>query len=92
MAIVPYNPWDIDRFFDDEEFDDLLTKINKSAMVKTPRMDIYEEDKNVIAEIEMPGVDPKDINVEVEDNALKVEAKTEQKKEEKKTKVKIKTK
>lgn len=84
MSIIPYNPWEIDRFFDDEEFDDLLTKINKSSMVKTPRMDIYEEDQNVIAEIEMPGLNPKDINVEVEDNSLKVEAKTEQKKEEKK--------
>jgi HSP20 family protein len=84
MSLIPYNPWDIDHFFDDEEFDDFLTKVNKSSIVKAPRMDIYEEGNNVIAEIEMPGVDPKDIDVEVQDNTLKVESKTETKKEEKK--------
>jgi HSP20 family protein len=48
-------------------------------------MDIYEEKGNVIAEIGLPGVDPNDIDVEIENNVLKLEAKTE-KEEEKKDK------
>jgi HSP20 family protein len=55
-----------------------------SPDVRTPRMDIYETEKEVIVKVELPGVDPKDIEVEVQDNILKIEAKTEQKKEEKK--------
>ena len=46
-------------------------------------MDIYETDGEVVAEIELPGVDPKNIETEVKDNYLRVEAKAEEKKEEK---------
>jgi len=53
-------------------------------MIRTPRMDIYETDGEVVAEVELPGVDPKNIEVEVKDNYLRVEAKAEEKKEEKK--------
>jgi len=47
-------------------------------------MNIYETQKEVVAEVELPGVDPKNIEVEVQDNVLKVEARSEKKKEEKK--------
>ena len=47
-------------------------------------MDISETEKEIVAEVELPGVDPKNINVEVKDNVLMVEAKKEEKKEEKK--------
>lgn len=44
-------------------------------------MDIYEDKGNVIAEAELPGVDPKNIEVEVRDNILMIEARSEEKKE-----------
>jgi HSP20 family protein len=78
MPLIPYNPFhEIDRFFE-EDWSDL-------KFVRSPKMDIYEEKGNVIAEIGLPGVDPKDINIEIDNNVLKLEAKTE-KKEEKKEK------
>ncbi len=49
---------------------------------KTPRTDVYEEKGRVVAEMELPGVEPKDIVVEIQDNALRVEAKTSEKREE----------
>ncbi len=52
-------------------------------MVRTPRMDIYETNGEVVAEVELPGVDPKNVGIEVKENILKVEAKAEEKKEEK---------
>lgn len=52
-------------------------------MIRTPRMDIYEDNGNVVAEFELPGVDPKNINVEVKNDVLRMEAKTEERKEEK---------
>jgi len=75
MPLIPYHHpfWDLDKWFEEEE-----------SLMKTPRMDIYESDGKVIAEVEIPGVDPKNIEVEVKDNVLRVEAKTEKKAEEKK--------
>jgi len=52
--------------------------------MRTPRVDVYETDGDVVAEFELPGVDPKNIDVEVKDDMIKVEAKAEEKKEEKK--------
>ena len=88
MPIIPWRPFeDMERWFD-EEWPDIWDwprhRMRRFARMRTPRMDIYETKKDVVAEVELPGVDPKDINVEVQDNILKIEAKGEQKKEEKK--------
>ena len=87
MPIVPYHPfWDLNRWFENEEWPDLWERPRwgwRLPALRTPRMDVYEDNGNVVAEIELPGVDPKNIAVEVKDNVLKVEAKTEEKKEEK---------
>jgi len=87
MPLIPYRPfWDLDRWFEEwpEWSERLFSRMPQVPMMKTPRMDIYEDNGNVIAEVELPGVDPKNIEVEVKDNYLKVEAKAEEKKEEKK--------
>ncbi len=81
MPIIPWRPfWEIERWFE-EEWPEWEWPRIKVPMVRTPRMDIYETDDKVVAEVELPGVDPKNIEVEVKDNVLKVEAKAEEKKE-----------
>lgn len=83
MPIIPWRPfWDLERFFE-EEWPTFWPKRMFPAF-RTPRMDISDTDKEVIAEVELPGVDPKDIDVRVEDNVLKVQAKSKKEKEEKK--------
>lgn len=83
MPIIPWRPfWDIERWFE-EEWPERWFEFPRIPMIRTPKMDIYEDNGNVIAEVELPGVDPKDIDVEVKDNVLRVEAKTEEKKESK---------
>lgn len=88
MAIVPWKPFkDLDKWFEEDwrelwEFPERI--IAPFSELRTPRMDVYEENGNIVAEVELPGVDPKNIDVEVKDNYLKVEAKKEEKKEEKK--------
>ena len=89
MSLIPWRPFrDIDRFFEDWEWpEDWFEKPRWKKLVpalRAPKMDIYEEGNNVVAEVELPGVNPKNIEVEVKDNVLKVEAKSEEKKEEKK--------
>jgi len=87
MPIIPRRPWDIERWFEEwEEWPERFwpkIRIPEIPSIRTPRMDIYETDKKVVAEVELPGVEPKDIEVEVKENVLKVEAKKTEKKEEK---------
>lgn len=88
MAIVPWRSFkDLEKWFE-EDWGDIFELperlISPVSTLKTPRMDIYEQNGNIVAEVELPGVDPNDIDVEIKDNFLKIEAKKEEKKEEKK--------
>lgn len=86
MSIIPWRPfWGIDRWFE-EDWPDTWERPRwgwRIPMVRTQRMDIYEINGEVVAEVELPGVDPKNIEVEVKNNVLSVEAKAEKKREEK---------
>ncbi|MFH0853469.1 MAG: Hsp20/alpha crystallin family protein [bacterium] len=46
-----------------------------------PAIDVYEDDENVIVETPLSGIDPKKINIEIEDNILKLSGSTEKKSE-----------
>lgn len=37
-----------------------------------PSMDVYETDEKIVATVELPGIDPKDVEVQVEDSTLTV--------------------
>jgi HSP20 family protein len=51
---------------------------------RTPAVDVKEEDKRYLMEVELPGLTEKDIDVKVEDNILTLSSKKEESKEEKK--------
>lgn len=68
-----------DRFFEDEDW--RLPVLSKAAF-RHPATDVYETDKEVVAEVNLPGVDPKDIDVSVEDPILYISSREEEKKEE----------
>ncbi len=57
-----------------------------SSDYRHPVSDIYETKDHVVAEVEMPGIDKKDINVNVTDDSIEIRAETkaEEKKEDKK--------
>ena len=82
MPLIPWRPfWDIERWFE-EEWPEIEPRVGLTF--RTPRVDIYEENGNIVAEAELPGIDPKNIDVEVKDNYLKIEGEGEKRKEEKK--------
>lgn len=91
MALIPWRPFrELERWLE-EEWPELwewperwLPKFPEAPLMRTPRVDVYESNGEVIAEVELPGVDPKNIDLEIKNNTLKVEAKAEEKKEEKK--------
>ena len=81
MAITRYNPWSaqgnnfqdeirnvFDRFFGNEESD----QSNVVTSQWTPRVDIKEEDSRFVIFADIPGVDPKDIEITMEKGILSI--------------------
>lgn len=80
MAIIPRRPFfNLEDFF--EEWPEWPAFEGEGTMMRSPRMDVYEEDGNLVAEVEMPGVDLEDVEVNIKDNVLRVEAEREKKEE-----------
>ena len=57
--------------------------ITESEFAWTPRVDVHETDKEIIIDAELPGIDKKNIKVELKDNLLTISG---ERKEEKTTK------
>lgn len=77
MAIVRWEPFrdlvttqdHFNRLFNDV-FSRAFGEGARGASGWTPAVDIYETDQNVVLKAELPGVDPKDVEIRVEDGAL----------------------
>ena len=67
----------MDRFFRDEEFWGAPEK------VFAPSVDVAETDKGYEITLDLPGIDPKDLTVEVRDGSLWVSGERKEEKEEK---------
>src|SRR5512135_2221578 len=80
MAITRYSPWShtgrfqdeikqiFDRFFTEDESDQSNVVTSQWA----PRVDIREEDKRFVILADIPGVDPKDIEVSMDKGILSI--------------------
>ena len=81
MAITRYSPWQVhgtqlqdeirnvfDRFFSNEETD----QSNVVTSQWTPRVDIKEEDTRFVIFADIPGVDPQDIEVQMDKGLLTI--------------------
>lgn len=79
MAIVKWTPMDIfddmDRFFSDD------VRGMRVPHLMTPAVDVYEDKDHVIVEAPLAGVDPAKVNIEIEDNVLKISGSSEHKSE-----------
>lgn len=64
----------LDSFFDDAPV----------WTTRVPAVDVKEEEKRYLMEVELPGLTEKDIELKVEDNILTLSSKKEESKEEKK--------
>jgi len=77
MAIVRWEPFrdlvtaqrDFDRLFRGA-FSSQLGETELSTRSWAPPVDIYETEDAIVLKAELPGVDPKDVEVRVEDNTL----------------------
>ncbi len=81
MSLIPWKPFsDLDRFFGEEDW---FLPVFPRTDIGRPAMDIYETDKNIIAEVNIPDFDPKKIEVSVEEGVLRISGKMDRKEEEK---------
>ena len=74
-----------ENFFRDDDSSKMLGTQRNNSLIsnfKNPRSDVYETENEVIADIEMPGVDKKDIKLQVRDRTLSVRAEKTHKREE----------
>ena len=82
MNVVRYEPWgllrrfhdDVNRLFEDSH-NAPLTEGDRSSVVTsnwTPAVDIKEEDERFVLKADIPGVDPKDIEVTMDAGVLTV--------------------
>jgi len=77
MAIVRWEPFrdlmttqrEFDRLFK-EAFTPLFGEGDISTRTWAPPVDIFETENDIVLKAELPGVDPKDVEVKVEDNTL----------------------
>ena len=83
MSLVRYEPWnvlnqlhgDLDRFFDRRPG---AANDNSSSLATsdwTPAVDIKEEDDCYVIHADVPGVEPKDIDVSMEEGVLTIHGK-----------------
>lgn len=79
MALVKWTPMDMmddmDRFLDSQ----WLPMVPQRIM--NPAMDVYEDQDNVIVETPLVGIDPSKVNIEIEDNILKISGQSSHKSE-----------
>ena len=77
MAIVRWEPLrdlmttqrGFDRLFK-EAFTPFFGEGEPSTRTWAPPVDIYENENDIVLKAELPGIDPKDVEVRVEDNTL----------------------
>jgi HSP20 family protein len=75
MRFTPIS--DIDRFFGDSMFP--FTQQNFA-----PAIDVFQDNDNLIVETSLPGIDPENVDISVENDVLTIAGETKEKKEVKK--------
>ena len=76
---------DLTNWFDDfDNFFSSALKENDSISTNFPRVDIYEDKNDYFIDADLPGLDKKDISINIENNTLTITGSREDKREEKK--------
>ena len=82
-AVCPISLWNsnVDRLFQDmtRMFDEFFASESSKCMSKTPTIDFYRRHGKIIAEIELPGIDPDDMDIKIYRDRLVINATKNQK-------------
>ena len=90
-SLIPWRPSVLGDFRDEMDtlferfFGRPLAEPNGGATtVWQPRCDVEETDKEILVKTDLPGVDPKDVDISIRDNTLTIRGEKKEEKEEKK--------
>lgn len=78
MQLIKWEPFkEVERFFDDRfSLPPTFSRLGLDLAV-----DVYEEKDDVVAKMSLPGVNPEEIEISVEENILTISGKREEEKE-----------
>lgn len=72
--LVRFTPFrELDRFFEDDFFMPVMGRM----AARVPAVDLYETENEVVAEVSVPGLDPKKVSIEIENNVLHIRGEEE---------------
>lgn len=78
MTLMRWEPFDdLDRIFGS------FAELSRSKFSFDLAVDVYEQNKQVIAEMHIPGIDPKKIDIEIDGKLLRISGNREESKEHK---------
>jgi len=80
MAIIRWNPWNIERFFEDD-FE--LPTLPGVSRLMGQGLNLYETESAIISEAALPGIPEDKIDVTFENGVVRISAASDEKKEEK---------
>lgn len=81
MSLIPWGP---SNLLDDVFSEDLFMPVRMSkTATKSPQVNVYEKDNNVMVEAQLPGIKAEDVNIEVGDNFLTLSGEKKEEREEK---------
>jgi HSP20 family protein len=89
MNIVQWNPWRemetfsdrINRFFDDPLFPAFLSGEGTGLVDWNPVVDIYDHDDKIVIQAELPGMEKKDMHVELKGRVITLSGERSQEKD-----------
>ena len=77
MALIKWEPFsDMERFFEDRPYISMFPKLGWDLAV-----DVYEEGKNVIAKMSLPGVKSEELEISIDKDALTISGEREEERE-----------
>lgn len=77
MALVKWDPFrELGDFFEDRPYISMFPKLGWDLAV-----DVYEEGKNVIAKMSLPGIKPDEVEISIDKDVLTISGRREEEKE-----------
>lgn len=80
MPLIRWNPWNLSSFFDEDW--DFPTVPGISRMMGQG-LNIYETDKNIVAEVALPGIPEEKVDLSIDDGVVRISASDEKREEDK---------
>jgi HSP20 family protein len=77
MSIIKWRPM-FDPFMDMDKF---FADMPMASQGFVPALDVYQDSDNVFVETPLPGIEPADVNISIENDVLTIEGKSEKKSE-----------